>query len=125
MSSVFFISDKICIKPCEYGFGVFAKNHIYKNEILESSPCITLDDEELLIGGLLNDYIFDNTLAKKSFLVGLGYSSLYNHSDDPNAGFEVFTYEDEFNNNRQGIRITALKNICKDNQIMIYYGYNV
>jgi SET domain-containing protein len=49
--------------------------------------------------------------------VGLGYSSLFNHSEENNAKYEI-DYEYDV------IRITAKKDIAEGEEILIDYGKN-
>lgn len=91
--------------------GVFANKNFYKNDIIEICPCIKINalyDQELP----LEDYIFK--LNNKYSIVGFGYCSLYNHSETPNAIWNII--------NENQISIQILKDIKKDEEIMVSYG---
>jgi SET domain-containing protein len=108
--------DKLYIKPSPLGGkGVYASRDIKKGEILEYSPYIedTLDK----FTGVVRDYVFSkptNTNDKKAILV-FGYSSMYNHADVPSADWKI---------ENDGMKITANKDINKDDEIFISYGSN-
>jgi SET domain-containing protein len=91
------------------GNGVFAVRDIKKGEILEYSPYI--EDHTEKFTGIVRDYIFMKPNGKG--IVAFGYSSMYNHADVPSADWNV---EDD------GIKITASKDINKDDEIFISYG---
>jgi len=93
------------------GNGVYAARDIKKGEILEFSPYI--EDHIDKFTGTVRDYIFNKPNNKA--IVAFGYSSMYNHADVPSANWNI---EDE------GIKITANKNINKDDEIFISYGSN-
>jgi hypothetical protein len=92
--------------------GVFATATYKKGEIIEIAPGI-LQDLKFNLGNL-SDYTFG--CGDKHVLMGCGFTPMYNHSDDPNAGWETI------NNNK--VKITALKNIDPDEEIFISYGEN-
>ena len=91
------------------GNGVFAARDIKKDEILEYSPYI--EDHIDKFTGTVRDYIF--TKPDNKAIIAFGYSSMYNHADVPSANWKV---------EEDGIRITAVKDINKDDEIFISYG---
>ena len=97
------------------GKGVYASRDIKKGEILEYSPYI--EDKLDKFTGVVRDYVFSkpsDTDDKKAILV-FGYSSRYNHADVPSA---------DWKSEKNGMKITANKDINKDEEIFISYGSN-
>jgi hypothetical protein len=93
------------------GRGVFANKNYYKNDIIEICPCIKINS---LVNNEvpLENYIFK--LNKKYSLVGFGYCSIYNHSDTPNALWQII--------NENQISIIIINDIKKDEEIFVSYG---
>ncbi|MBF0225212.1 MAG: SET domain-containing protein-lysine N-methyltransferase [Desulfobacterales bacterium] len=105
----------LCIKECNgKGRGVFSNFKISKGATIEKAPVIILplaqwDNVEKTI---LNDYCYNwGTDAA----VGLGFSSLYNHSYNPNACY-LKKFEEGF------LEIIALKDIQEDEEITVNYN---
>lgn len=97
------------------GNGVYALRDIKAGEILEFSPYI--EDKLEKFTGVVRNYIFSkpgDTNDKKAVLV-FGYSSMYNHADVPSADWKI---------EKDGMKITANKNINKGDEIFISYGSN-
>ena len=92
------------------GRGIFATKDYMKGETIEICPCVKTESE--LMKGRFKDYIFrfDSTMS----LVALGYCSVYNHSDDFNARWNVI---DEYK-----IKIIAERDIITGDEIFISYG---
>ena len=78
-------STKIYVKESspEKGRGVFAKVPIKKGEVIESCPVIPDPSWEALEKTSLKDYYF--CFGENDVCTVLGFGSLYNYSDDPNA----------------------------------------
>jgi SET domain-containing protein len=70
-----------------HGWGVFAKYDIEEGELIEECPVLVLPIEKGEVTSLLIDYRFNwpQGLEYEEQVVGLGYASLYNHSDNANA----------------------------------------
>jgi hypothetical protein len=98
------VSDKIGSR------GVFASKDYIIGDTIEICPCIS--EEAQKFQGKMKDYIFkyDDTYA----LVGFGFCSMYNHSDDYNALWSILSKEQ--------IKIYATKDIKKGDEIFISYG---
>jgi len=92
--------------------GVFANKNYVKDEILEVCPCIKQDHNLDL--GRVADYLFNYN--DKESLIAFGYCSMYNHSDKPNAEWHII--------DENKMKIVALKNIKKGEEIFISYGEN-
>lgn len=98
-------------KSLIHGYGVFATRDIASGELIEE--CHTLSPIERDPG--LIDYYFMKQEGLS--VLPLGFGSIYNHSDSPNAGYE---YDAD-----QGIMIfTALRPIRAGEEIYCYYGVN-
>ena len=99
------------------GRGVFALITFSEGDVIEVAPFIKVPgkDYEKVTNTVLNNYWYD--LNKKDCAVGLGYTSLYNHANEPNATYVL-------NSKNQTIKIVALKDIVKDQEITIDYGYD-
>ena len=114
---VLFFNSKIQIRKSPiHGWGVFAKETIYANEILEEIPFLILPIEKGESSPLFNDYRYNFPSNDWKYqVIPLGFAIYYNHSNSANAGW----YTDEENDifvfisNRQ---------IEKDEEIFIYYG---
>lgn len=119
-----FINPQLLIKPSEiHGKGIFAGSNFSKEDLLEISPILELGlPLDLLIDKVLKDYVFLNKKAQagefgpKTYL-GLGYISLYNHQDEPNAKI-TFDY------NSLTATVTAKRDIYQGEEIFISYGPN-
>ena len=74
-----------------HGRGVFARQKIRKGELIEKSPIILLDktERELLQLTSLFGYYFVLKNDKTPAALGLGLSSLYNHSYNANAFYAI------------------------------------
>jgi uncharacterized protein len=73
----------------DMGRGVFAGRRFRKGEIIEICPVIPLSSAATrkCQGGVLERYVFAWTGKEYPAVIALGYGSIYNHSDDPNARF--------------------------------------
>ncbi|MDR3478177.1 MAG: SET domain-containing protein-lysine N-methyltransferase [Gammaproteobacteria bacterium] len=110
MKPQLFLNKVIVKKSSIDGYGVFADKCINNGEIVEE--CYVL----IAKGGDdgMADYYFD---ADGEYGVLLGYGSIYNHSDSPNA-----TYSFDTKNNMATIK--AVRAIEKNEEIFITYGDN-
>ncbi|GDX81321.1 SET domain-containing protein-lysine N-methyltransferase [Deltaproteobacteria bacterium] len=89
MISPIFHHPSIQVRPCAFGWGVFAAADIEPSTVLERAPFLVLDPVDTS-NPPLNDYVFAVTYDKRSSLYGqlamvLGWGSLFNHADDPNV----------------------------------------
>lgn len=115
-------SDKVYIgksKIPRAGRGVFAKIDIKKGEVIENCPFIEISEGEIsnLESSTLISYLFFFGKNKKRAVFALGFGSIYNHSDKPNAKFKIKTKE-------KIIEFIALKHIKKDSEITFNYRGN-
>ena len=110
----YFISPSIEIKNTTRGLGVFAKTYLYYNHIIEYSPFSSCwaskwqDTPENL-----RKIVFSFPQNTDNYVIGLGYTAIYNHSDNNNA---IWSTSDN------GIYIKAVKEINAGEEIFIHYG---
>ena len=99
------------------GKGIFTTANIKAKTIIEVSPVIVMSqkERELLDQTLLHDYIFEWGDRKKQCCRAMGYVPIYNHSYNSNCEYEM-----EFE--LDVIRITAVKNIKKGEELFINYN---
>lgn len=98
------------------GGGVFAKEDIQSNEILEEIPFLILPIQKGETSSLFIDYRYNFPTGDWKYQVmPMGFAAYYNHSDDANAGWYTDEENDIF------IFITN-KFIQKDSEIFTYYG---
>jgi uncharacterized protein len=104
-------------KTDDRGRGVFTKQSIPVNTIIEISPVIVMSSEErkLLDQTLLHDYIFEWGADSKQCCMALGYVPVYNHSYESNCEYEM-----DFGN--QVIKIKAVRNIEPGEELFINYN---
>ncbi len=76
-------------KTAAKGRGVFTKEKIGANIIIEESPVIvmTAKDRILLDKTLLHDYIFEWGINKDKCCMALGLVAMYNHSYESNCEY--------------------------------------
>jgi len=102
-----------------HGLGVFANEDIQEGEVFEITPLIDVvkSKEEDLKHEFFYDYRFAyNKEGKTTKLVlALGYGSLYNHSNTPNANWRLNTELDMF-------EFFSVRDIKDGEEIFIYYG---
>jgi SET domain-containing protein len=106
-----YIVPSVTIKDSKLGGrGVFSTKSYVKGDSIEICPCIKQSHKNSV--AKINDYTF--TYDSKNDLVAFGYCSIYNHSDTPNAMWDVL-------NSRQ-MKIYALKSISPGEEMLISYG---
>lgn len=100
-----------------HGQGVFAKKNCRPGTIIEIAPVILLSqaERELLRHTLLFGYYFVVDDPDYAIAMGLGTSSLFNHSHEANAEYSI-SIED------QAITISACKPIRKGEEITLNYN---
>lgn len=113
-------STKIYVaKSRIHGLGVFASENIEKGTCFEITPLVdvVLSKAEDLGREFLYDYRFSYITGGKitKLVMALGYGSLYNHSDDPNANWRL-------NNEINMFEFYSVKDIKAGEEILIYYG---
>ena len=99
------------------GRGVFTKQNIPSNTIIEISPVVVMSAEErtLLDQTLLHDYIFEWGKESKQCCMALGYVPVYNHSYKSNCEYEM-DFENEI------IKIKTIRLIKEGEELFINYN---
>ncbi|MGF2411458.1 SET domain-containing protein-lysine N-methyltransferase [Ferruginibacter sp.] len=100
-----------------HGNGVFALQGFKPGAVIETAPVILMEqaDKDFLQTTMLYSYYF--VVGDKNFpvVLGLGYSSLYNHSYSANAVYSISL-------KNASIKITACKTICFGDEITLNYN---
>lgn len=100
------------------GRGVFTKDNIAADEVIEVAPVIVMSskERELLDKTLLHDYIFEwNPAEHKQCCMALGYVPIYNHSYSSNCEY-FMNYDDET------IHIKTVRPIAAGEELTINYN---
>ncbi|MEO9032140.1 MAG: SET domain-containing protein-lysine N-methyltransferase [Ginsengibacter sp.] len=114
------------IKPYLYlkhvtlkGRGVFTKEKIDKNILIEESPVIVMsgEDRKLLDKTLLHNYIFEWGINKDKCCMALGLVPMYNHNYESNCEY-FMDYEKEI------IQVKTMRLIKKGEELTINYNGN-
>ena len=99
-----------------HGWGVFAKDKILKEEVIEECPIVELPIQKGESTSLLIDYRFNFPCGEwEHQVVALGYGSIYNHSNEPNAYWMSL-------NDRRTFLFIANRDIEPGEEIFTYYG---
>jgi SET domain-containing protein len=103
------------------GRGVFASRNIRIDEIIEVCPILILwkKDAILVMETVLQHYVYE--YESDSVMMALGYGSLYNNRDKPNAKYELQEYVGRPGSDSE-LLITAIRPIAKNEEIFIDYG---
>lgn len=98
------------------GRAVYCVEDISKDSLIEICPVIIMNsaDTDTIHTTRLHDFYFVWDIEKGTSAIALGYGSLYNHSEKPNAEFLVSKETAE-------IRIIATEDIPSGTEIMIDY----
>lgn len=99
------------------GRGIFTREKIKENVIIESSPVIVLSsvDRIKLDATLLHDYIFEWGENKDQCCMALGLVPMYNHSYESNCEY-FMDYEEEI------IQVKTMRKINKGEELTINYN---
>ena len=99
------------------GRGVFTSKILKKGDVIEICPVIELSYKEHqdMVGNVLENYAFVWNTKKRNIAILLGFGSLYNHSNKPNADYTKRI--------KDGVMVfKALKTIKAGQEITIDYG---
>lgn len=98
------------------GRGVFARRDIKKGEVIEYCPIIKISkyDTSILNESILVTYFFYFGEKKEKSAIILGFGSIYNHSENPNAVIKIIEKESV-------ATFTAINNINKGDEITFNY----
>ncbi|HEY9363327.1 MAG TPA: SET domain-containing protein [Chitinophagaceae bacterium] len=99
------------------GRGVFTKEKVLSNTLIEESPVIVMsaEDRQLLDKTLLHDYIFEWGIDKNKCCMALGYVPIYNHSYASNCEY-FMDFEKEI------IQIKTVREIERGEELTINYN---
>ncbi len=104
------------LKNEEKGRGVFTAGDIFEGSTIEVCPLIIIPEEQvkLIHESVLHDYYFRWGENQKQAAILLGFGSLYNHSNEPNAQAILINADQE-------IVIEAIRTINSGEEITIDY----
>lgn len=99
------------------GRGVFAGQHIKKNQIIERCPVIEIPKVHMSVVSetMLITYIYYLGTLKNKPVIVLGYGSIYNHSENPNARYKALHKNTE-------VLFVAVRDIKKGEEIVVHYN---
>jgi SET domain-containing protein len=120
------LNKKIIVKQSNsyMGLGVFASENIKKDELIECSPIIQLNwRTNYLFEPQIRSYCWINSQCEcdqckthgYNMFIALGFGSIYNHQDNPNASISL-NFKNLFFN------VTSKDLIKKGSEIFINYG---
>lgn len=100
-----------------HGWGVFAKELIMPGEVFEECNVLTLPMEPGSVSNILMNYRFNWPQGEVwvEQVCALGFGSLYNHSDTPNAYWKN-------NLDKKTFEFIATKEILIGEEIFVWYG---
>lgn len=100
-----------------HGWGVFASEDIIEGEVIEEVPVLTLPINKGEVSGILLDYRFNwpQGVEWEEQVIGLGFASLYNHSDTANA-YWVSDLD------KKTFKFISNRDISAGEEILIWYG---
>lgn len=110
----YFIDKSLIIKNTKIGLGIFSIKNILSNTIIEHSPfsnCWNSTWQDTPEN--LRKIVFSFPQNTDNYVLGLGYTAIYNHSDNNNAIWLT---------SENGIYIKTIKDINSDEEIFIHYG---
>ncbi|HJW28156.1 MAG TPA: SET domain-containing protein-lysine N-methyltransferase [Saprospiraceae bacterium] len=99
----------------KHRYGMFCTQDIEPDSVIEICPIILIPIEQagqIIKGHVLYDYYFE--WKKNTIAIALGYGSLYNHAEHPNAEFEP-DYKNQY------IIFRALHAIPAGTEILVDY----
>jgi SET domain-containing protein len=101
-----------------HGLGVFASEKILTGELIEECPILSLPMSFGETSSLLIDYRFNWPSGVNEWVeqvVALGFGSLYNHSESPNA-YWYSNYE------KRTFSFVSTRDIEPGEEIFVWYG---
>jgi len=110
---------KICVKNSPvHGLGIFATEKIIAGELIEECPILSLPMKFGETSSLFIDYRFNWPSGSSQWeeqVVALGFASLYNHSENPNA-YWFSNYE------KRTFSFVSSRDIEPGEEIFVWYG---
>jgi len=103
------------VKYSKHGRGVYATRNHKKGSVVEFADVIIFPQDEVKRYGILSFYVYE--WRNTSYAIGLGFSSLYNHSLRPNLVIQ---------RNYAAIQLEfiAKRDIKNGEELRINYGYS-
>jgi len=101
-----------------HGRGVFASEKIFIDEVFETCPYLDLEIPKGVPSTILMNHRFNWPQGNSNWekqVVGLGFSSFYNHNNKPNACWRSNYKLDAF-------EFYALREILPEEEIFVWYG---
>lgn len=114
------LSGDIYIGASEvHGLGIFANRDFAEGDLLHEAPGLLLRRPGSFEEPALQDYVFCGP-GNSTSVVGFGCASLFNHNDEPSAGYEWKEIEPQ--SGRMLAQFYALRPIKQDEEIFTSYG---
>lgn len=101
-----------------HGWGVFANQPIFENEVIEVCPIIDIGLKLGEASHILIDYRFNWPQGESDHhkqVICSGYGMMYNHNETPNASWRS-------NQENKTFEFYALKYIRPQEEIFVWYG---
>jgi len=97
-----------------HGTGVFATRRFEEGDVIERCPVLLLGgaDADAVVDTVLGNYVYE---WEPGYALALGFGSLYNHSHQPSARYEMDYTIDE-------IHVVARRRIESGDEITISYN---
>tara|TARA_R100001460_G_scaffold85792_1_gene127089 strand:+ start:112 stop:462 length:351 start_codon:yes stop_codon:yes gene_type:complete len=100
-----------------HGQGVFADKDYSQGDTIEMCPYLIADKDDFNESCILHDYMFYSPYEDdEDFFIPLGLAMVYNHSETPNAEWNIADQDERF------IKFFAVKKIKKGEEILHDYG---
>jgi SET domain-containing protein len=107
---------EICLTQ-DKGWGVFATSPIFKGEIIEECPVLEIPRKAYqCVPDLFIDYAFNSLIQNDIPILLFGFGGLYNHSNIPNAKWDLHPQ------NSKIFQFIAIENIKAGEEVFTYYG---
>lgn len=107
--------QNVRIRKNRYGRGLYARRNLRRGALIEVSPVIVINRNDVGDDEMLSNYVFEWSRGKRAVALGMG--SLFNHSSTvPNAWWEVVR-------DKKVLRFYAAKDIREGDEIFVNYGY--
>lgn len=101
-----------------HGLGVFASDKIVSGELIEECPILSLPMKFGETSSIFIDYRFNWPSGSPEWeeqVISLGFGSLYNHSENPNAYWFSST-------DKRTFQFVASRDIEAGEEIFVWYG---
>ena len=107
---------EVCLTPLK-GWGVFDTSPIYLGEVIEECPLIEIPRKAYqCVPDLFKDYAYNSLLQNSIPVLPLGLGCVYNHSEIPNAKWQLHP------ENPKIFQFISIKEIMPGEEICTSYG---